>query len=241
MFDAPYVLGALSPGERHAYEQHLAECDRCAESVRQLAGLPGLLSRIPAAEVMGEAGGGVSVAESSRGSGSGLAADADGGPAADLPPETLLPGLLSRVRRERRRSRWLTRGVLALAAACCIVVALVALWPPGGQSSGGVVHTRAMTAVASAPISATARLADKAWGTEITLHCTDHVASGYSPGDYSLVVLDRGGDAQQISTWRDLPGRNVAVSAATSLARADISTVEVRTAAGQAILRLTNE
>ena len=43
-----YVLGALSPEDRVAFERHLPGCPACAQSVRELAGLPGLLSRIPA-------------------------------------------------------------------------------------------------------------------------------------------------------------------------------------------------
>ncbi|MGH3712979.1 MAG: anti-sigma factor family protein, partial [Micromonosporaceae bacterium] len=48
--DAAYVLGALSPAERDAYEQHLRTCPECRREVTALAGLPGLLRRLPAAE-----------------------------------------------------------------------------------------------------------------------------------------------------------------------------------------------
>ena len=39
-----YVLGALPPGERLAFEEHLSGCVECTATVRELAGLPGLLS-----------------------------------------------------------------------------------------------------------------------------------------------------------------------------------------------------
>jgi anti-sigma factor RsiW len=41
-----YVLGALSPVEREAFERHLAECAVCREEVADLAVLPGLLGRL---------------------------------------------------------------------------------------------------------------------------------------------------------------------------------------------------
>ena len=36
-WDAAYVLGALSPSDRRAYERHLAECDACRAAVADLA------------------------------------------------------------------------------------------------------------------------------------------------------------------------------------------------------------
>ena len=42
--DAAYVLGALSPADRQAYERHLRDCQECQDSVQRLAGLPGLLA-----------------------------------------------------------------------------------------------------------------------------------------------------------------------------------------------------
>jgi anti-sigma factor RsiW len=42
-----YVLGAIGPGDRARVEQHLATCPRCREELVGLAGLPGLLRRLP--------------------------------------------------------------------------------------------------------------------------------------------------------------------------------------------------
>lgn len=46
-WDAAYVLGALPPSERLEYEDHLTYCSTCRTSVVELAGLPGLLARVP--------------------------------------------------------------------------------------------------------------------------------------------------------------------------------------------------
>ncbi|GGM39010.1 anti-sigma factor family protein [Dactylosporangium sucinum] len=41
-----YVLGALSPPEREAYERHLADCAECRAEVAEFADLPALLGRL---------------------------------------------------------------------------------------------------------------------------------------------------------------------------------------------------
>jgi hypothetical protein len=43
---AVYVLGALSPPEREAYERHLADCAECRAEVAEFSDLPGLLGRL---------------------------------------------------------------------------------------------------------------------------------------------------------------------------------------------------
>jgi Putative zinc-finger len=42
-----YVLGAIGPGERAQVDRHLATCPRCREELAGLAGLPGLLRKVP--------------------------------------------------------------------------------------------------------------------------------------------------------------------------------------------------
>ena len=51
-WDAAYVLGALSPDDRRAFEQHLAQCQACSAAVAELAGMSGLLGKLPAAEAL---------------------------------------------------------------------------------------------------------------------------------------------------------------------------------------------
>jgi hypothetical protein len=41
-----YVLGALSPAERRAFEAHLTRCHPCRDDLISVAGLPGLLARL---------------------------------------------------------------------------------------------------------------------------------------------------------------------------------------------------
>jgi hypothetical protein len=94
-YDAAYVLGALSPEDRAAFETHLKECADCARAVQELAGLPGLLSQVTP-EMVGEE-----------------------------PPSGLLPSVLRTVRRIRRRRTLTTIGVAVAAAAAVIAAVLL--------------------------------------------------------------------------------------------------------------------
>ncbi|VVJ17164.1 Uncharacterised protein [Amycolatopsis camponoti] len=105
-FDAAYVLGALSPEDRQRFEQHLRTCDRCASSVRDMAGLPGLLARVDAPPAVPDAG---------------------------PPPPDLLPTVLRRVRRGRRIRLAVTSASAALAVSACVALAVVASAPSPAQ------------------------------------------------------------------------------------------------------------
>ena len=223
--DAAYVLGALSPAERREFETLLRVCAACASSVGDLAGLPGLMSKVSVEQLTAEA---------------------------EAPPETLLPSLARAVRRERGR-RSLAVGAAAAAAAFLIAGGAVALTGPDSPARPPVASTAstattpsgtanlALTAVVPSPVTASARLVDMAWGTRIDLTCS-YRANGSYPADgrpYALVVIDRSGAAQQVATWKALPDRELTVMGASSLARRDIAAVEVRTLSGRAILRLS--
>lgn len=224
LYDAAYVLGALSPAERREFETHVKGCTACARSTDELAGLTDLLSMVPLEEV-------------------------DAQP--EALPETLLPSLVRAVRREQVQRR-LAVGVAAAAAACLIAVGAVSLTrtdsppvassasTPSASTASGTTN-RAMTAVVPSPVTASARLVDVAWGTRIDLTCA-YLPKDRSPADgrpYALVVIDRSGATQQVAAWKALPHRELTVMGASSLARQDIAAVEIRTLSGKAILRLS--
>lgn len=224
--DGSYVLGALSPSERREFEEHLAGCEECSRSVRELAGLPGLLARIDPA-----------VLESP--------------PAEEPLPETLLPSLMWQVRRSRRRRTFATAGLAAAAAVLVTIGAVVTVGvngggdnpranpPVAGTSTAG---SRPMVAVRDVGMQASLAFTGVSWGTRLDLTCTYAATpAGYPEPPkrtYSMVVHTRDGRAEQVATWRALPGRTMQLMAATSAAPGDITSVEVRAADGEPVLRL---
>ncbi|WP_432500932.1 zf-HC2 domain-containing protein [Kineococcus arenarius] len=215
----PYVLGALSPAERDDFEEHLAGCPSCRSAVEDLAGLPGLLSRVPADVV--------------------AALGEDAPAAVPSAPDTLLPRLLRAARTRRRRRRLALAG--AVAAACAVTAGgAVALLPPAAQpveqAAGG--ESQRMEALMPVPLRATARLTEEDWGTQVDLVCAyadDEAGSAYP---YALVVTDTDGNPQRIGTWQARPGHDARLSGATALTREQIAAVEVQTLQGTAVLRL---
>ena len=224
--DGSYVLGALSPAERLEFEEHLEGCDDCTRAVREIAGLPGLLSRVDPVVL-------------------------ERPPGEDPLPDTLLPSLLSTVRRSRRR-RWYLTGAAA-AAAVVTLAALVPFAVRAGDGAGSpaaaptaVVSTgtagRAMAPLGGAPVSARVTLASVAWGTRLDLTCTyapEHEYDAPKAVTYGLFVRTRDGRTEQVGTWRSLEDRTMRLTAATAAARRDIVSVQVRTADGRPVLQLT--
>ncbi|MGH3329992.1 MAG: anti-sigma factor family protein [Nocardioidaceae bacterium] len=234
-FDGAYVLGALSAGERQEFEQHMASCSGCARAVRELAGLPGLLSRVD-----------LDTVEEPQ--------PAEPQPAD--PPSTLLPRLVGQVRRTQRRRRT-GMAAAALAAVAAVTVTSLAVGgvlgdgpePGGGDgpaASAVAVPSRQMAQVIQGPLEASVALEDVAWGTRLSLTCTYQPGgdSGYGAPDfgdrpaYSLVVTTVDGTTEQVATWQAVPDGTMKVSGATAHPRSDIASVEVRTAAGEPVLRL---
>jgi hypothetical protein len=208
--DAAYLVGALSPSDRRAFESHLDGCSRCQRSVQELAGLPGLMAKVRPEDFMS---------------------------APEPPPATLLPALTSAVRRERLRRRWRVAGVAAAAAVSVLLLGLGirAVYAPG-VPSGGV----AMSQVRETPVEARAQLTDEPWGTQINLLCRyeSSPAYGVQPHTYALVVTDRAGGTEQVATWRVVPHGLSQVTGSTGWHRADITRVEIRTLSGKPVLRL---
>lgn len=227
--DAAYVLGALSPADRLEFERHLPGCERCRGSVTDLAGLPGLLGRVPREQVE-----------------------------APLPfeplPETVLPALVAAVRREQRR-----KAVLATlgAAAAVAVVALGATVLQAARDDGPVpqaapTSTPTSSSPALAPAvpmdvvvdygaSADVSLTQVKWGTKVSWTCryadpgSDYSGHAYR---YDLVAVTRTGKNEPVGSWLAEPGETYTGSNTVAVDLDNITKVELRDDHGKAILRL---
>lgn len=226
--DGAYVLGALSPEERLAFERHLPGCATCSTSLRELAGLPGLLARVPEDVLAGAA------------------------PSTPV-PDTLLPGVLHRARRRQRRQAWVTAGLVAaglvIGAGGAAAVLRAGDEPPpatAGPTSppsvGSAAASQPLRPVGAEPISAWVSMTEVRWGTKLELTCR-YAARGegyphHRMPRYAMFVTRANGRAEQVASWRALPGRTMHLSAATAAGRADIADVDVRTSDGHTVLRL---
>ncbi|OJV81502.1 MAG: hypothetical protein BGO37_06060 [Cellulomonas sp. 73-92] len=261
-WDGAYVLGALAPDERRAYEDHLAGCARCRAAVAELAPLPGLLARArpvaddPARVVPGTGGGlehdDMRPATDGRAATSGRSATDEwvaardwtvddqpgegGGPRADL-----VDLVVRRERRHRMRRRLLAGLaavlVLGLAVASPLVVQRLT------SHATAPAQTLALTRQIETPLTATVALTPVTWGTRLSMEC-DYPPTSGSPaygqdgtaGVYSLVVTDVDGTSTQVSTWSAQPGLDVHLDAATAVPLDRIASVAIRSASGTTVL-----
>jgi hypothetical protein len=210
--DAAYVLGALSPTERAAFEEHLLTCDECAARVREIEDVPDLLAGIAATDLVE--------------------------PPSQL-PDTLLPGLLRRASVQRRRQRGLVAG-LATVAAACLIALVVAVWPTSSSTpKAQVAAVQQFVPVGTSPIRATAILTQKAWGTGIDLHCHYVSAAIDRSFSYNLIVYDQNDKPQTAGSWTLPPDHNIEFPAGTWLPKDEITKIEITLPDGTPVLRLT--
>lgn len=221
LWDAAYVLGSLSAGERREYEAHLSICLSCRESVAELSGMPALLSQISSDDI--------------------AAIDEGGDPAGAAPPPRpqLLRSLLAKVSRRRRRSRLLTWTVAAAAAAVLVVGVSVAVRsnpaisiptpPPQAEST-----SLTMTRLTPNGLSSTVSLSSQGWGTRIEMTCTYGVwpenaeHEDDDAGDkLAMVVVGRDGSSTQLATWVALTGVTATPVGSTSMPIDQIAAVQV--------------
>ncbi|NYI77397.1 anti-sigma factor family protein [Nocardioides panzhihuensis] len=227
-WDASYVLGALSPSDRRAYERHLTGCGVCRDAVAELAGMPGLLGAL------------------SRGEAEELLED----PTAEVaaPP---LADLAGAVRRSRRRRR-----AFAVAAAAVLLASGTAIGgllldgdetrqPTAGPSAsatpsgsaGANVRTVDLRPVGSVDMWAQLVVTPTSWGTKLNWSCHYPPKPGQSPParsdyqdepvTYDLVLVGRDGSRTVAGSWTWSGGETLGLDASSAVPIADVERVEI--------------
>lgn len=226
-WDAAYVLGVLPAAERRDYEAHLATCERCRAAVAELAGIPGLLGKVPTGEALAETD------------------SIDLTPA----PASLMPHLP----RPGRARRW----AIPLSAAAALLIGAGVGYAVRGADDPAPVSvvaeagtTRvAFSSVVDVPITAVVDVTPTGEGTRMQVECQyggsgggSSTSSSTSPSTasgppeseegegrgYTLVVIDRDGNAVNAATWIARPGRVMHPVAESPLPVSRIAAVEIR-------------
>lgn len=241
-WDAAYVLGALSPSDRRAYERHLTECDACRAAVAELAGMPGLLSTLsPAhAESLVEEGPGTDLADG------GLARPGVGPEAAT---GNVVP--LASLARAARRSRFRRRTLGAVAASALAVAGAVGGsvladrgvlgWPDGAGTTPSATVADARTIelrpVDGADMRAQVVATPTAYGTKLQWRChypptpgQQRPDGGYVPPEpitYELVLVGRDGGRTVAATWIWSGGTSPGLDASSAVPLTDMDRIEI--------------
>lgn len=213
--DAAYLLDALEPADREAYEQHLASCPTCHDSVTELAGLPAVLQQVDPA--------GLDTLD-------------------DPVPASLLPKLLAEVdrRRHRRTLRIATAGFLAACLLAVFAFGGVRIWSDTHRPQVLVLQPVGPEAVG---VHATVRLLGGNTDTRIQLDCGYSTAAAidypnYQPS-YRMVVFNRAGAMRDLGSWSPQPGEDVELVRDSPWRRQALSRIEITDTSGEVLLRLS--
>jgi anti-sigma-K factor RskA len=174
-----YVVGAIDPAERALVDEHLGVCPQCRDELAGLAGLPAMLSRVPAADVER------------------MSFEPSGLPDMTEPPAELLNSLLRRVAAKRRTRLW--RGAVAVAAAAAIAAGAATAATELATSSGTVVaQDVASGSNAQTNVAAVVDYMATPWhGTEMRVQ-----VSGVQPGTTcDFWIVGSNGRAYAAGSW----------------------------------------
>lgn len=205
-----YLLGALEPAERSAFESHLSYCDICRVELVRLSPLPGLLNQITPEDFADDL----------------PPTGAEGSPVVTQVQPITEPVPLPRLPepaddtpvRTSRRRHW--RVYTAAAAVIVLAVAGVFGWRALREPSPPVEGVTWSYDVGATSVQA--RLIDRKWGTEI-----QSVIRGLPPGrECYLKVYDQYGRFEIAGWWGTDHDPDVEIPASTSFERGKIWKLE---------------
>ena len=153
-----YVVGAIEPNERSVVDEHLASCQSCRDELAALAGLPAMLSRVPAADID-------------------RLESADGLPENVEPSAELLNSLLGKVAARRRSRLW--KGAVGIAAAAAVVAGSAAAAVQLAQPAAQAAHADVARALSSTTgVGAVVDYTTTPWGSTAMRVQVSGIASG---------------------------------------------------------------
>ena len=210
--DAAYLLGALEPAQREAFERHLRGCPICRDRIAEFGEMPQVLARADVSAWVPEP-----------------------------PPDTLLPRLLRQVAASRRR-RARRLGALAVAAACLLALLVtggVLGWQRAHQPQ---ILTMQPVGPNAEDVHATVRLTGSSSGTRVTLDCGYSGDHGSYPTEsrtsYRMVIFNRRGDRVDLGSWTPQPDEDVQITRTSPWPRQAIGRIEVSDDRGRTVLLL---
>jgi hypothetical protein len=173
-----YIVGAIDPAERTLVDAHLGECASCRDELAGLAGLPAMLSRVPAADLAR------------------LSAAPGGLPEMAEPSAELLDALLRKVTLTRRARTG--RSVAAVAAAAVIAAgSATAAWQLAAPAAAPAASEVASATSSQTGVAAVVDYSATPWHST-TMRVR---VSGISPGTTcKFWVVGRDGRAY-VGSW----------------------------------------
>ena len=127
---------------------------------------------------------------------------------------------------------------IAAAAAVLVAIAGTALVVDRADDGPGSAPMTAMTAVVDSPVTASAALVERPWGTEITMDCRYDDASAWSR-PYDLVAVDDTGKSYDIATWVVGPSKSASITGSVPVQPEHIDRLEIQLDTGKPLLRLS--
>jgi hypothetical protein len=209
-WDAAYVLGALSLEERRIYESYLAANPARAAELTELAGLPGILNALSRDEAVA------------------LTDLAGAPPSEERPDDVASLAHAAAKRQQRSRRTWLAA---AVASAAALVIAGGVVGATVFPRSSAPTQTVAMQAMQPTPrggLTAELALTEKKWGTELNWACEYTKDWSRNVESYDIVVTTRDGVQSVAGSWKPAGDEASGLSAATSIPKSQIHTVDIR-------------